>query len=264
MTTVEDVGHTAWSGRAPLVIAATIPLVILVTLPWRATELPAIPGFAPVWLTLLIGCDLLTVLLLMSHYRIGGSPRLLALSLAFLWSAAVAIQIAVAIPGIFQDNPTFAADNNSLQWLWVSRHVVPPILIGLALAPWPKALERRIAAPEGRMVRATLACVSVAVLTLVISLVIAKVPERLPSITDGGANRLDDVGYTAVVLLNLAAVALAVWGVVGRGSLNGLERWALVASVAFLGTCGSRLSTRTASRSPSTWPGCSAWPPRRS
>ena len=102
MTTVEDVGHAAWSGRAPLVIAATIPLVILVTLPWRATELPAIPGFAPVWLTLLIGCDLLTVLLLMSHYRIGGSPRLLALSLAFLWSAAVAIQIAVAIPGILQ------------------------------------------------------------------------------------------------------------------------------------------------------------------
>ena len=235
VTTLEDDGHTAWSGRAPLVIAATIPLMILVTLPWRATELPAIPGFAPVWLTLLIGCDLLTVLLLMSHYRTGGSPRLLALSLAFLWSAAVAIQIAVAVPGIFQVDPTFASDNNSLQWLWASRHVVPPVLIALALAPWPKALERRFDAPEGRNVRATLAWVFVAVVTIVFSLMIADVPERLPSITAGDANRLDDVGTAAVLVLNLVAVAVAVWGVARRGSNNGLECWAVVASVAFLG-----------------------------
>ncbi len=219
-----------------MVIAATIPLAILVALPWRDTALPAIPGFSPLWLTLLIGCDVLTVLLLLGQYRTGGSARLLALSLAFLWSAAVAIQIMVAVPGVLQAHPTFAADNNSLQWLWVSRHVVPPVLIGLALAPWPKALERKIAAPEGRMVRATLAWISVAVLTLVISLLISRAPEQLPSITAGGpANRLDDVGYSAIVLLNLAAVALAVWGVARRGSTHGLERWAVVASVAFLG-----------------------------
>jgi signal transduction histidine kinase len=235
VTTVAGVGHTALRGRAPLVLAATIPLVILLALPWRATSLPTIPGFAPIWLTVLIGCDLLTVLLLLSQYRTGGSARLLALSLAFLWSAAAAIQIAVAVPGILQAQPTFAADDNSLQWLWVSRHVVPPALIGLALAPWPRALERRIAAPEGRIVRSTLAWVAVAVLTLVTTVLIAEVPDRLPSITAGTANRLDDAGYTAVVVLNLAAVALAVWGVARRGSTNGLERWAVVASVAFLG-----------------------------
>ncbi len=235
VTTLEDVGQTAWRGRVPLVIAATIPLVILLALPWRATALPEIPGFSPIWLTVLIGCDVLTVLLLMSHYRTGGSPRLLALSLAFLWSAAAAIQIAVAVPGIFQVDPTFASDNNSLQWLWASRHVVPPVLIALALAPWPKALERRFDAPEGRNVRATLAWVFVAVVTIVFSLMIADVPERLPSITAGDANRLDDVGTAAVLVLNLVAVAVAVWGVARRGSNNGLECWAVVASVAFLG-----------------------------
>ena len=235
MTTLEGVGHTSWRGRAPLVIAATIPAVILLALPWRATALPAIPGFSPLWLALLIGCDLLTVLLLMSQYRTGGSPRLLALSLAFLWSAGAAMQISVAVPGILLVDPSFAADSNSLQWLWVSRHVVPPALIGLALAPWPKALERRFAAPNGRNVRSTVAWVFVAVLTLAFSLLIAEAPEALPPITEGGANRLDDFGYTAVVGLNLAAVALAVWGVARRGSTHGLERWAVVASVAFLG-----------------------------
>ena len=66
-------------------------------------------------------------------------------------------------------------------------------------------------------------------------MVISDAPERLPTITDGGANRLTDVGYAAVVALNLAAVALAVWGVARRRSTHGLERWAVVASVAFLG-----------------------------
>ncbi len=235
MTTLEGVGHSSWRGRAPLVIAATIPLVVLVALPWRATSLPAIPGFSLLWLTLLIGCDVLTVHLLMGQYRAGGSARLLPLSWAFLWSAAAAMQIAASVPGIFQTHPTFAQDSNSLQWLWVSRHVVPPALIGLALAPWPGAVERRFAARDGRNVRATLSWLAVAVITLVLSLLIADAPERLPSITAGAANRLDHVGIAAVVTLNLAAVALAVWGVAKRGSAHGLERWAVVASVAFLG-----------------------------
>ena len=235
VTTLDGVGHTPWRGRAPLVIAATIPVAILLALPWRATALPPVPGFSAVWLTLLIACDLLTVLLLMGQYRTGGSARLIALSWAFLWSAGAAIQIAAAVPGIVNDDPTFAADNNSLQWLWVSRHVVPPALIGLALAPWPQALQRSLAAREGRYVRATLSWVLVAILTLSTTLLIADAPERLPTITAGDGNRLDSFGITAVMLLNLAAVGLAVWGVARRGSTNGLERWAVVASVAFLG-----------------------------
>ena len=162
MTTLEGVGHSSWRGRAPLVIAGTIPLAILLILPWRDVMLPAIPGFSPMWLSLLIGCDLLTVLLLFSQYRTGGSPRLLALSWAYLWSAGAAIQIAVGVPGIFSMDPTFAADINSLQWLWVSRHVVPPVLIAVALAPWPARMERRFAAPDGRDVRATISWIFVA------------------------------------------------------------------------------------------------------
>ncbi len=235
MTALEDVGHTSWRGRAPLVIAGTIPLAILLILPWRDSMLPAIPGFSPLWLSLLIGCDLLTVLLLFSQYRTGGSPRLLALSWAYLWSAGAAMQIAVSVPGIFSLDPTFAADNNSLQWLWVSRHVIPPVLIAVALAPWPARMERRFDAPDGRDVRATISWIFVALATLGFSLLIAEVPGSLPSITAGTANRLDGFGITSVIILNLLAVAVAVWGVSTRRSRHGLESWAVVASVAFLG-----------------------------
>ena len=235
VTTWVGVGFTSQRGRAPLVIAATIPLMILVALPWRATELPAIPAFSAMWLTLIITCDALTVLLLLSQYRTGGSPRHLALSWAYLWSAGAALQIVVAVPGIISSHPAFAADNNSLQWLWMSRHVVPPVLIGLALAPWPSRVELRFAHRDGRAVRSTLSWVFVAVLTLAFSLVIANVPQWLPTITSGGANQLDGAVIGLVVLLNVAAVAVAVWGVAKRGSTHGLERWAVVASVAFLG-----------------------------
>ncbi len=235
MTTLEGVGHTSWRGRAPLVIAATIPLAILLVLPWRGQQLATVPGFSPLWLTALVGCDLLTVLLLFSQYRTGGSARLLALSWAYLWSAGAAIQIAVGVPGIFSLDPTFAADTNSLQWLWVSRHVVPPVLIAVALAPWPARMERKFEAREGRNVRATISWVLVAVATLLFSLLIANAPEQLPKITAGTTPRLVGLVITSVIVLNLLAVAVAVWGVSKRRSSRGLEAWAVVTSVAFLG-----------------------------
>jgi len=98
VTTLVDVGNTASRGRAPLIIAATIPALIVLALPWRATELATIPGFSPLWLAVLITCDLLTVLLLLDQYRAGGSPRLLALSWAYLWSAGTARAISRAVP----------------------------------------------------------------------------------------------------------------------------------------------------------------------
>ena len=235
MTTLEGVGFTSRGGRVPLVIAATIPAMILLALPWRAVALPAMPAFSAVWLTLIFGCDLLTVGLLMSQYRAGGSPRLLALSWAYLWSAGAALEIAVAVPGIFSEHPSFAADYNSLQWLWVSRHVVPPALIGLALAPWPAGLEHRLADRTGRAIRGALSWVVGAALTVAVALLVNNAPGWLPTITDGAANRLDTLPLAAVVVLNVAAVALAVWGVAKRGSAHRLEAWAVVAAVAFLG-----------------------------
>ncbi|QIG44657.1 hypothetical protein G5V58_19405 [Nocardioides anomalus] len=163
-------------------------------------------------------------------------PRLLALSWAFLWSAVVAVAIAAAVPGVLARRPTFATDSNSLQWLWVSRHVVPPALIALALAPWPAALERRSDTARGRGRRVVVSAVVVLVLTGALVGLIAVAPDRLPTITvDGGANRLDPFGTVSVAVLNGLAVVLAVWGVARRRSTEGLERWAVVASVAFLG-----------------------------
>jgi signal transduction histidine kinase len=209
--------------------------VVLAALPWRSDVLPRIPAFPGPGVALLVGCSLLTVLLLLSQYRVGGSPRLLALAWAYLWSAAAALQIAAATPGILRGHPALGADPNSVQWLWLSWHVVTPLLIGLALAPWPAGLERTLGARHGRMVRATISWVFVVVLSLVLALVLANAPRLLPTVTAEDGTGLTGGATASVIVLNLAAVALAVWGVGSRHSTEGVERWAVVASVAFLG-----------------------------
>jgi len=72
-------------------------------------------------------------------------------------------------------------------------------------------------------------------LSLLFALVVANAPEWLPTITAGAGDRLAGSAIASVIVLNLAAVALAVWGVASRHSTEGVERWAVVASVAFLG-----------------------------
>ncbi|WP_160877886.1 ATP-binding protein [Nocardioides flavescens] len=234
MTTLEDVGHASWRGRAPLVVAGTIPVAIALSLPWRAEALPPVPGFPGLWLALVLVCDLLTVSLLLSQYRAGGSPRLLPLSWAFLWSAGMAVQIAIATPGLLSDEPLFAGDPNSLAWLWIARHVMPPLFIATALAPWPAGLEEHCAARTDRVVRSLLAWVTVAMAFTGVGLLVGLAPDLLPPVV-GASGRLTTAAGTTMLVVNAGFVAASVWGVAKRRTRNGLEAWALVAAVAFAG-----------------------------
>lgn len=233
MTTVVGVG-TPGRVRAPLVIAGAVPLMILVALPWGGARLAPVPSFTPIYLATLFCLDVLTVLLLLAQYRAGESPRLLALSWAFLWSAGAAAQQAWAAPGVLNTEPRFGADPNAFQWLWISDHVVPPLLIAFALAPWPRALERRLGSRDGRATRSSLSWLISGLLMLAFSLVVGFGPEHLPTVLDA-AHRMTGAATWTVVALNLAAVTAAVAGVSNRESDEGLERWAVVVSVTILG-----------------------------
>jgi signal transduction histidine kinase len=234
VTTVVGVGHTPERLRAPLIIAGAVPLMILVALPWGGAQLPQVPAFTPLFLAFLFCLDVLTVLLLLAQYRAGESPRLLVLSWAFLWAAGSAAQQAWATPGVMSAHPTFAAEPNAFHWLWISSHVVPPVLIAVALAPWPKALEWRLGNRDGRNLRATLSWMVTGFLLLAFGVVIGSGAEHLPSVTDA-AHRLNGLGTWSVVLVNLIAVVVAVGSVARRETDEGLERWAVVVSVTFLG-----------------------------
>ncbi len=88
--------------RAPLVVgrgggAAVVGLLFLNA----DLLLGPHPAFLPAFLTLVLACDLLTAVLLVEQYRAGGGPRVLALSAAYVWSAAIVVPHALVFGGLF-------------------------------------------------------------------------------------------------------------------------------------------------------------------
>jgi signal transduction histidine kinase len=234
VTTTEAVGGSSLHGRAPLAIAALIPVVILALMPWRSAHVADVPGFSGLWLAVLVFSDLLVVYLLLGQYRAGASLRLVGLAWAYLWSAAVAVVFMFGVPGVLLDAPARFADANTTQWLWVWRHVFPPLFIGLALAPgWGRESLRlgRDAVVRGSLAIGVVACGAFA-------LVCGLSPRSLPVIVDPVTGHAVGWVTVSVLAVGLVSVALAAVGVWRRGRSSGhqtLESWAVVATVTFLG-----------------------------
>lgn len=227
--------RATYSVRAPLAIAAIIPVVMLWTLPWANHPLAHLPGFTGTWIALVFACDAVTAMLLVGHYRMGGGPRLLVLSCAYLWSASMGVLMACAVPGILFADPSFGADPNSMWWLWLLRHVGPPTFIALALAPWPAPVQRWMAGSGNHRRRARFAPLALLAVAGLVALLVSTAPAALPVIFDTTSQQLTGPVTTVVLLLNVAAVLTCVVGVIRRGSHGGLESWAIVAAVAYLG-----------------------------
>ena len=216
-------------------MAAAIPLVIAVTLPWADRPLGTMSGFTAAWLALIFAFDAVTGILLMAQYRMGAGPRLLLLSCGFLWSASMAALIACTAPGVLAAEPLFGGDPNSIWWLWLLRHVGPPVFIALALAPWPAGIERWASEPRKHRRHGRHAPLALVGAVALVVLLVVEAPDVLPVIFDEAIRRLTPSATTFVLLVNVAAVLVGIVGVVRRGSHRGLESWAIVAAVAFLG-----------------------------
>ena len=95
--------------RAALLMAAAIPVLVLVGLPFSDSRWAPVAGFTSMWAVFILACDLLTATLLIVLHRQGEGSRLLVLACAYLWSGALMALVMVAVPGIVQDDPTFAS-----------------------------------------------------------------------------------------------------------------------------------------------------------
>jgi signal transduction histidine kinase len=216
------------------VIAAAIPLLVLWTLP-ASDQLMRLPGLAAAWLALIFVFDALTAFLLIGQYRRRGGERLLVLSCAYLWSAGIALLIGLAVPGVLAAHASSGADAETGWGLWCLRHIGTPLLIGLALAPWPTGAARRVTrfSPFRHPARAAVLG-GLAVIGLV-ALIVAEAPGVLGVVFDERRQQLTPAAAAVVLLVNVAAVVLSVVGVVQRRSHRTLESWAVVAATAFLG-----------------------------
>lgn len=211
---------------APLLAVAAVAVV---TLGMAGTPLPAHPGFVLVMVTLVGGCDVLSVVLLVGQFRDSGEPRLLALSWAYASSFVILVGWAAAFPGVFAAVGPLGAVPSTAPWLWVAWHTAFPLLLGAALMPWPTAAAGEV--PLAR--RRRWAWTSVGAAVLAGAAVVAGVvrwASNLPVIIHG----TDSSAMTRLagpVMLPVVATAVLL-SLAGAWRRSGPERWAGLAAVA--------------------------------
>ena len=222
--------------RMPLAVAGAVAVAVAAALPFSGVAGPVLPGFTAAWCAVVFLCDLLTVTLLVGLWRNGRGLRMLVLATAFAWSGIIVVLSAFAVPGVLGVESRIGISSDVMGWLYVSRHVGPPMLIALALAPWPAGWEAR-ANDDAHTNRGALFA-ALAVLVLgpgTLALEVTTFPSVLPRIMDEASGHIAAVAIGFALVVNVLAVGVALLGVTRRGPRSGVEVWAIVAAFAWLG-----------------------------
>lgn len=224
--------RSQWSLILPLftVVVAVVPAAFLHA--GLETPLGEQKIFIPVMLAL-VGCfDVLSVALLVAQFRDSGQLRVLALAWAFAFSFVTVLGWAAAFPGVFGTPGPLGTVPSTTPWLWVAWHTGFPVLLALAMAPWPRRVPRHVAAGRRRL----LAWSSVSAVTAGSMLLVAAVvvlAHRLPVLIQGTDTTAITV-ITGPVVLPVVAAA-AVLTIIASWRRSGAERWAGLAAAAALG-----------------------------
>ncbi len=222
--------------RTPVGVAAGLALVVIVSLPFAGVAGPVVPGWLPAWCAVVFLCDAVTTVLLFGLWRSGRGLRMLVLATAFAWSAIIMALLAFALPGVLGADGRLGVEVENSWWLYVSRHVGPPLLIAIALSPWPAAWEDRANADP----RINRRAVGVALAVLLLgpgsaALGIIALPDVLPQIVERATGQFLTGTLGLLLAVNAVAVVVALVGVTGRREGSGVEVWAIVAACAWLG-----------------------------
>ena len=210
--------------RSTLAVSAVAVLVTLLVLPLGSTQLGPTISFVPAVLATVACFDLMSVWLLAGEYLDTGDRRMLAMTLAYVWSLVLMGGYALAFPGVVSAHPPLAVTRSVAPYLYIGWHTGFPALLGAAWAPWSYLadVERRPRAPR---LAAAVAVVSAAALLGVAGCVLFA--RQLPVLIHG----LDTSGMTKVtapVALPLVLLSLLVCTRAVRGR-TGPERWSGVA-----------------------------------
>jgi signal transduction histidine kinase len=225
--------------RMPLAVAAAVAGAVVVALPFSGVAAPVLPGLNAAWCAIVFLCDLLTVTLLVGLWRNGRGLRMLVLATAFGWSGIIVVLLAFGIPGVLGVEPPVAMSYNDVGWLYVSRHIGPPMLIAIALAPWPARWEARATRDPSTNRWALISALATLVLGPgSLALAVTAFPSVLPPVVDVPGDKIVPVALGFLLLLNVLAVLVALRGVTRRGPRSGVEVWAIVAGFAWLGDVG--------------------------
>jgi len=130
ITSAHHIPSRAERWTAGLVCCLLFATVVL-SLPFASRQLPVVVAFLPVYLTLVATGDSFTAFLLLVQFRATGSRPLALLSVAYSFTAVLAIAQACAFPGVFAPHGLFGSHQQTAIWIWSLWHAGFPLLIML-------------------------------------------------------------------------------------------------------------------------------------
>lgn len=155
-STTADVAETIFLGSATatrdnyryaLVLTGLLLLALLVTAPFAARPLPAVPAFAPTYDAAVTVLDLMTALLLYAQFRQTGERAFLALACGYLFTPLLIIAHALSFPDAFVRGSAIGGAQTTA-WLWMAWHALFPFfVVAYALLAWRDRTPDRIAQP---------------------------------------------------------------------------------------------------------------------
>ena len=230
-------------GRTPIVLSTLAVLVTAAVAFLGGHQAGSTVTFLPAVLSVVACFDVLSVYLLVGEFRDTGDRRILAMSIAYLWSLVLMAGYALAFPGVVAADPPLASAASVAPWLYVCWHAGFPVLLGAAWAPWPRRAGGGVTPARRRAAVSRLTgVVTVAAGAALVSALVLR-GGRLPVIIHGrDTSRMTEL--TAPVTLPLVALAVASC-FVGTRRRSGPETWTAVTVLVCLCDLVMTYSTHT-------------------
>lgn len=210
-------------------ILATTALLVLGPDPTVGTSALLVPAC----LVLVLAFDLMTTGALVAGFRATGDERTLMLTWAFLWSAAITVGTLLSLPGVISPVVLTPEAVQRVTAFYVARHIGLPLLIIVALVPWPRRSEPGEPV-ERRLLVVVASHALVICLAAILVFLVFTYPTRLPDLTrtvDGIMSARPAV-LLAVLIANLVLLGIAVVSALHRRLHRRLESWVVIALVA--------------------------------
>ena len=218
--------------RLALTATAVSFAFFLGALPFASQPLSQVSAFIPVYVSLLVICDLITAALLFGQYSVLRSAALLVLASGYLFTACVTFAYALIFPGLFDLPGVPRAGPQTSSAMYMFWHAGFPLFV-MAYARLSGAVPASPSATVPRVAhRAILRAIAIVVaVTLGYTLFATLGQAYLPRFLEG--NRTTVAGHVVLAgiwLLDLLALA-ALWR---RKSHTVLDIWLMVVLCAWL------------------------------
>jgi len=226
-----DLSATAQQRRIVFAVAAALLAAFAISAPFANVQLPRYGGYLPAIESMVFVNDLITAILLFTHYSISPSRAVLALAGGYLYTALIVIPHILTFPGAFTPTGLLGAGSQTSAWLYYFWGAGPTAgaIFYACLRDWDRAF-----CTHQISTRAVIAwsVAFVVCLTLGIVWIVTAETQILPTIVGSDGHYVSAVAYLASPLaISVMTIAIALLWMGGRSVL---DYWLMLAIFALI------------------------------